>query len=76
MERISTKLSVVISVITLLTVFLSGCFWFYKTDSLPKKVEEHDKRIAELEKQMVMNNTKTELIYQAVLEIRRAVVYK
>lgn len=82
MEKISVKLSIVLSIITLISVVSTCCFWIHKTDELPKiieeqkeRIDEHDIRIANLEKQMAENNTKTELIYQAILEIRRAVVY-
>lgn len=76
MDNLNSKLSVIISIFTLLTVIFSGCFWVYKTNALPQQVDNHEERIAKLEKQIVENNTKTELIYQAVLEIRRAIIYK
>ena len=75
MEKYATRLSIALSVLTLLGILFTGSFWFFKTNELPQQVNNHEERISQLEKQMVENNTKTELIYQAILEIRRAVVY-
>lgn len=68
--RISDIVSLTISVVTLLTVVSGGFFWFYRTDALPSRVDSVEQRVDKLEKQLVENNTKTDLIYQAVLEIR------
>lgn len=69
-------LSIAVSVITLVTVASSMFFWFYKTDGLPSRVENNEKRIDKLEKQIIENNTKTDLIYQGVLEIRGVLLRK
>lgn len=69
-------LSIAVSVITLVTVVSSMLFWFYKTDGLPSRVENNEKRIDKLEKQIIENNTKTDLIYQGVLEIRGVLLRK
>jgi hypothetical protein len=75
--RLTDLLSITLSIVTLFTVVASGFFWFYKTDELPKKINEVQEKVAisetridKLEAQMIENKTKTELIYQGVLEIR------
>lgn len=68
--RITDIASIAVSIITLVTVASSMLFWFYKTDGLPARVENNEKRIDKLEKQIIENNTKTDLIYQGILEIR------
>lgn len=75
-RRISDGISITVSVITLLAVISSMFFWFYKTSELPAKVERHEERLDKLEKQIIENNTKTDLIYQGVLEIRGVVLRK
>jgi len=67
--RITDLISIAVSVVTLVTVVSSMFFWFYKTDGLPLRVENNEKRIDKLEKQIIENDTKTDLIYQSVLEI-------
>lgn len=68
--RITDIISIAVSVVTLVTVASSMFFWFYKTDGLPSRVEKTEQRIDKLEKQIIENNTKTDLIYQGILEIR------
>ena len=68
--RIADIVSISLSIITLLTVISGGFFWFYKTNALPSRVDSVEQRVDKLERQLVENNTKTELIYQGVLEIR------
>ena len=68
--KFTDVLSISLSVATLLTVISAGFFWFYQTDALPQRLDVTEKRISKLEAQMVENSTKTELIYQGVLEIR------
>ncbi len=67
--RVTDLISIAVSVVTLVTVVSSMFFWFYKTDGLPLRVENNEKRIDKLEKQIIENDTKTDLIYQSVLEI-------
>lgn len=74
--RITNIISIAVSVITLITVASSMFFWFYKTDGLPSRVENNEKRIDKLEKQIIENNTKTDLIYQGILEIRGVLLRK
>lgn len=74
--RLTDILSITVSIVTLVTVASSMFFWFYKTDGLPSRVENNEKRIDKLEKQIIENNTKTELIYQGVLEIRSVLLRK
>lgn len=74
--RITDTLSLLLSIVTLLTVISGGFFWFYKTNSLPSRVDSVEKRVDAIEKQLVKNDTKTDLIYQAVLEIRSVLLTK
>lgn len=74
--KFTDSISIAVSVITLITVASSMFFWFYKTDGLPSRVENNEKRIDKLEKQIIENNTKTDLIYQGVLEIRGVLLRK
>ena len=74
--RITDIISIAVSVVTLTTVVSSVFFWFYKTDGLPARVENNEKRIDKLENQIIENNTKTDLIYQGVLEIRGVLLRK
>lgn len=76
MNKLSDKISIVVNILTLLSLVAVGLMWFYKTSALPSTVENHEKRISNIEKQIAENNTKTELIYQSVLEIRRVLMYK
>ena len=69
-------ISITVSAVTLITVASSMFFWFYKTSELPAKVEHHEERLDKLEKQIIENNTKTDLIYQGVLEIRGVLLRK
>ena len=68
--RIADIVSISLSIITLLTVISGGFLWVYKTDSVPSQVDSVEQRVDKIELQIVENNTKTELIYQGVLEIR------
>ena len=68
--RIADIISISLSIVTLLTVISGGFFWFYKTNALPSRVDNVEQRVDKIERQLVENNTKTELIYQGVLEIR------
>jgi len=74
--RITDIISITVSVVTLVTVASSMFFWFYKTDGLPSRVEKTEQRIDKLEKQIIENNTKTDLIYQGILEIRGVLLRK
>ena len=74
--RITDTISIIVSLVTLLTVVSSIFFWFYETSELPAKVEANEKRIDSLEKQIIESNTKTDLIYQGVLEIRGVLLRK
>lgn len=74
--RITDIISIAVSVVTLVTVASSMFFWFYKTDGLPSRVEKTEQRIDKLEKQIIENNTKTDLIYQGILEIRGVLLRK
>lgn len=75
-HRITDLVSIILSITTLVTVVASGFFWFYKTNELPARVEKTENRLDKLETQMIENSTKTELIYQGVLEIRSVLLRK
>ena len=68
--RISDIISVIVSCITLCTLVVSMVFWFFKTDALPARVEKTEKRLDDVETELIKNSTKTDLIYQGVIEIR------
>lgn len=68
--RVTDLISITVSIITLFTVIASGFFWFYKTNELPARVKDTESRLDKLEGQMIENKTKTDLIYQGVVEIR------
>ncbi len=74
--RLTDLVSLLLSIVTLITVISGGFFWFYKTNSLPTRVDTVEQRVDKLEKQLIENNTKTDLIYQAVLEIRSVLLKK
>lgn len=74
--RLTDLVSLLLSIVTLITVISGGFFWFYKTNSLPTRVDTVEQRVDKLEKQLIENNTKTDLIYQAVLEIRSVLLQK
>lgn len=72
---LNEKISLAISLITLLS-FIGGFYWWiYKTNELPTRISDHEERITKLEKQMIEYNTKIDLIYASVLEIRRVLIY-
>lgn len=74
--RITEILSIIVSSTTLITVISGAFFWFHQTSMLPNRMENAEKRIDKLEAQLIENNTKTELIYQAVLEVRSVLLKK
>lgn len=63
-------LSIMLSLVTLITVISSMFFWLHRTNELPARVANTERRLDNLEAQMIENNTKTDLIYRGVLEIR------
>lgn len=68
--RIADVLSIALSMLTLITIISGGFFWFYKTNALPTRVAKTEERLDKLEEQLITNNTKTDLLLQAVYEIR------
>lgn len=75
--RLTDRLSIALSVVTITTVLSSCLFWIYKTDELPtrvgkveSRVDKTEIRIDKLERQMVENSTKTDMILREVIEIR------
>lgn len=68
-------LSIILSLVTLITVISSMFFWFHRTNELPARVTSNEKRLDKLEAQMIENNTKTDLIYRGVLEIRGVLLH-
>lgn len=74
--KLTEILSITISLVTLVTIISAGFFWFYKTNSLPARVDIAEQRLDKIEKQMIENSTKTDLIYSSVLEIRAVLLRK
>lgn len=79
MERrhlsLGEHLSIILYLVTLITVISSMFFWFHRTNELPARVTNNEKRLDKLEAQMIENNTKTDLIYSGVLEIRSVLLH-
>lgn len=58
------------NIIALGTLFFGIVFWFYTINGIPKIVNDHEQRIAKIEKELLETRTKTDMILQAVYEIR------
>ena len=56
--------------IALGTLFFGIVFWFYTINGIPKIVNDHEQRIAKIEKELLETRTKTDMILQAIYEIR------
>lgn len=68
--KLSEIVSLSVSIITLITLICGALFWFYQTNALPARVKKNEERIDKLQAQLIENNTKTDLIYQGIIEIR------
>ncbi len=73
---IAETISVILSLVTLISVISSMFFWFHRTNELPARVTNTEKRLDKLEAQMIENATKTDLIYSSVLEIRSVLLHR
>lgn len=83
MKNIKSLAALLPFVSVLITAIFTVCYWKYETDSLPKRIENNqsrievtEKRITELEKSIAAQSTKTDMILQAVYEIRGVMMKK
>lgn len=58
------------NIIALGTIIFAIIFWFYKIDGIPKKVENHESRLIELEQNKIELQTKMDMTLNSVMEIR------
>ena len=58
------------NIIALGTIFFGICFWVYTMNGIPKLVDNHERRISKIEKELLETRTKTDMILNAVYEIR------
>lgn len=58
------------NIIALGTIIFAIIFWFYKIDDIPKKVENHESRLIELEQNKIELQTKMDMTLNSVMEIR------
>ncbi|MBO7713897.1 MAG: hypothetical protein II417_01580 [Elusimicrobia bacterium] len=58
------------NIIALGTIFFGICFWVYTMNGIPKLVDNHEQRISKIEKELLETRTKTDMILNAVYEIR------
>lgn len=70
MKRNLIKLFSLQNIIALATIIFAIIFWFYKIDDIPKKVENHESRLIELEQNKIELQTKMDMTLNSVMEIR------
>ena len=70
MKKNLLKLFSLQNIIALCTIIFAIMFWFYKIDGIPKQVENHEIRLASLEKENIEYKAKQDLMLQAIYEIR------
>ena len=70
MKRNLIKLFSLQNIIALGTIFFGICFWVYTMNGIPKLVDNHEQRISKIEKELLETRTKTDMILNAVYEIR------
>lgn len=70
MKRNLLKLFSLQNIIALGTIIFAIIFWFYKIDDIPKKVENHESRLIELEQNKIELQTKMDMTLNSVMEIR------
>ena len=58
------------NIIALGTLIIGGMFWLYTINGIPKIVDNHEQRISKIEKELLETRTKTDMILNAVYEIR------
>ncbi|MBQ4178282.1 MAG: hypothetical protein II598_00895 [Elusimicrobia bacterium] len=76
MKRNLLKLFSLQNIIAIATIFFGVVFWFYTINGLPKQIESHEQRISKIEKELLETKTKTDMILQAVYEIRSVLLKK
>ncbi len=75
-QQIIRRLFSLQNVIALITFFFGIIFWVYTINGLPKQVETHEQRITKIEKELLETKTKTDMILNAVYEIRSVLLKK
>lgn len=70
MKRNLVKIFSLQNIIALGTIFFGICFWVYTMNGIPKLVDNHEQRISKIEKELLETRTKTDMILNAVYEIR------
>ena len=58
------------SIITILTLACLGLFWLYTINGVPNRVQTLETKVEMIEKSIVKNETQSELILNAIYEIR------
>ena len=64
------------NIIALGTLFFGVVFWFWTINGIPKIVNDHEQRIVKIEKELLETKTKTDMILNAVYEIRAVLLKK
>lgn len=64
------------NIIALGTLFFGVVFWFWTINGIPKIVNDHEARIVKIEKELLETKTKTDMILNAVYEIRAVLLKK
>lgn len=75
-KDILSKIFSLQNVIALGTLFFGIVFWFWTINGIPKIVSDHEARISKIEKELLETRTKTDMILQAVYEIRAVMLKK
>jgi len=75
-KDILSKIFSLQNVIALGTLFFGIVFWFWTINGIPKIVNDHEARISKIEKELLETRTKTDMILQAVYEIRAVMLKK
>lgn len=70
MKKNLIKLFSLQNIIALGTLIIGGMFWLYTINGIPKIVDNHEQRISKIEKELLETRTKTDMILNAVYEIR------
>lgn len=61
------------TILTIIGIICAGLFWIYTMTSIPQRVQILESKIEVIEKSIVKNETQTELILNAMYEIRNNV---
>lgn len=76
MKKGLIKLFSLQNIIALGTLIIGGIFWLYTINGIPKIVDNHEQRISKIEKELLETRTKTDMILNAVYEIRAVLLKK